>query len=222
MTDNWSGAQAMGPSFLGPDGVDSVSGPVSHLGHSNPQPDFWAGASPYLMGDRFAEPVSSVMEDSDLSPNVPPVLVPEHNPYATSYPLHGGYHPMPPPRLVQPPPGHERGPIQYAVGPSQHYAPSGLYGMAPEHPNATMTLVFGVVGIVVPILSFVAWYIGGEARNQIRDGAPYSWHGSLTVGYWMGKIVGIFTIVCMGFFLVMLFFSIVLQVSLLALIFGYI
>lgn len=219
MVDNWSGAQATGPAFLGPEGVESASGPVSNLGHSNPQPDFWAGASPYLMGDHFHNPLSTTMEDSDLSPTVPMALVPEPGAYPVPYQQLTA---QVQPRMVQPPPGRDRGPIQYGVGPQAPqpygYVPYG-YPRA-EHPQATLTLVLGVVGIVVPVLSFVAWYLGGQARDEIRLGAPYAWEGGVVAGYWLGKILGIVTIISTSFSLVLLVLSVMLQVSLLSLLFG--
>lgn len=227
MSENWSGAQATGPAFLSPEGVGSASGPVSNLGHANPQPDFWAGASPYLMGDRFDNPLSTTMEDSDLSPTVPLSLIPEPGSYWTPPPQH---HPTPlhhqTPRLVQPPPAQDRAPIQYGPGSATHASSGPVhvpYGyQRAEHPNATMTLVFGVVGLVVPILSFVAWYLGGQARAEIRRGAPYAWDGGIVVGYWLGKVLGILTIITTSLSALLLFLSVLLQVSLFAMFLSFI
>ncbi|MHA6523693.1 hypothetical protein [Tessaracoccus sp. G1721] len=89
---------------------------------------------------------------------------------------------------------------QSAYGQQQPYgmAPYGQqpaygYGQA-EHPQATTILVLGILGFFVPIVPFVAWYMGGQIKKQIDAGAPYQWEGSLKIGYLIGKILGIIQI----------------------------
>ncbi|GAB3810516.1 hypothetical protein GCM10028820_00120 [Tessaracoccus terricola] len=72
----------------------------------------------------------------------------------------------------------------------------------------------------MPVLSFVAWYFGGQARTEIRNGAPFSWRGGLVVGYWLGKILSILTIVSVCASMLLGVLGFILQVSLFAYIFG--
>lgn len=65
----------------------------------------------------------------------------------------------------------------------------------PEHPQAQMVFILGIVGIFTGIVSFVAWYMGGQAKKEIEAGAPYAWDGQLKTGYVLGKVFGIITIV---------------------------
>ncbi len=55
--------------------------------------------------------------------------------------------------------------------------------------------MLGILGFFVPIVPFVAWYMGGQIKRQIEAGAPYQWEGTLKIGYLMGKILGIIQIV---------------------------
>ena len=54
--------------------------------------------------------------------------------------------------------------------------------------------MLGILGFFVPIVPFVAWYMGGQIKKQIDAGAPYQWEGSLKIGYLIGKILGILQI----------------------------
>ena len=107
---------------------------------------------------------------------------------------------------AQPGPYAHSGP--YApTGPTGYPGNSGYAGYAgyaqPEHPSATITLVMAILGFFVSGLTFfVAWYLGSEARKEIMAGAPYPWDGSLKVGYWIGKVGGIVTIVSLVFAIV--------------------
>jgi hypothetical protein len=80
--------------------------------------------------------------------------------------------------------------------------PYGTAGELPEHPNATVTLVLGIIGlaalfIAFPFISPVAWYLGGKARRDMRrEPGRYRASGSLTAGYVLG-IVG--TLIAVAF-----------------------
>ena len=77
----------------------------------------------------------------------------------------------------------------------QAYGQQPGYGYGyPEHPQATTILVLGILGFFVPIVPFVAWYMGGQIKRQIESGAPYQWDGTLKIGYLIGKILGIIQI----------------------------
>lgn len=90
------------------------------------------------------------------------------------------------------------GPPSYGQQHSYGVAPTGYgggYGQQGEHPQATTVLIMGIVSFFFSPLAFVAWYMGGNARKEIEAGAPYRFDGGLKVGYWIGKIIGILTIV---------------------------
>ena len=85
---------------------------------------------------------------------------------------------------------------QPGYGMAPNYGPQGYYGGAlAEHPQAQTVLILGIVGIFVPVLSFIAWYMGGKAKKEIEAGTPYSWSGGLKIGYLIGLIVSIITLV---------------------------
>ena len=52
-----------------------------------------------------------------------------------------------------------------------------------------------IVGIFTSITSFVAWYMGAQAKKEIEAGAPYEWGGQLKTGYTLGKVFSIIWIV---------------------------
>ena len=84
----------------------------------------------------------------------------------------------------------------YGQQPGYGMAPQpGGYGPQGEHPQAQTVMILGILAFFVPFLSFVAWYIGGNARKEIQAGAPYRFDGGLSVGYWIGKILSIISIV---------------------------
>lgn len=71
------------------------------------------------------------------------------------------------------------------------------YGSQPqgEHPQATSVLVLGILGFFLPIVSFIAWYLGGKAKKEVEAGAPYRFEGGIKIGYLLGKILSIVAIV---------------------------
>ncbi len=80
----------------------------------------------------------------------------------------------------------------------------GMPGELPEHPNATVTLVLGIVGaaalfIAFPFISPVAWYLGSRARRDMRyDPGRYRPSGALTAGYVLGIIGTLIAITFVG------------------------
>lgn len=71
------------------------------------------------------------------------------------------------------------------------YGQSNPYslGEAPEHPNATTSLVLGIIGLFFPIVSPFAWYLGGRGRRDMREQpGRYRESSSLTAGWVMGII----------------------------------
>jgi hypothetical protein len=62
-----------------------------------------------------------------------------------------------------------------------------------EHPQGTMILIFGSLGMLIPILAPIAWYLGNKANNEIQSsGIHYTNEGNISAGRMLGKI---FTII---------------------------
>ena len=95
--------------------------------------------------------------------------------------------------------------------PQQQY---GYYGYTPvEHPQATTVLVLALVGFVVPVTPFIAWYMGNKARAEIGRGAPYPYSGSLKVGHVIGKVLSILTLAGIGLWALFMIFYVVLMLG---------
>lgn len=85
---------------------------------------------------------------------------------------------------------------QPGYGLQPHYGQPGYgYGPPQEHPQAQTVFILGLVGIFVPFVQFVAWYLGGKAKKEIEAGAPFAWEGNLKIGYVLGKIFSILAII---------------------------
>ncbi len=97
--------------------------------------------------------------------------------------------------------GYQQPPAQPGYGYQQPY-----YGYQPpaEHPQAQTVFILGIVGIFTGILSFVAWYLGSEAKKEIEAGAPYPFEGKLKTGYLLGKILSIISLASAGLGLLLL------------------
>ena len=89
----------------------------------------------------------------------------------------------------------------------------GGYGPQGEHPQANTVMILGILSFFVPIVSFVAWYMGGNARKEIDAGAPYRFEGGLKVGYWIGKIVSSLSMISLVLTVVFMIFAVVAAVS---------
>lgn len=125
--------------------------------------------------------------------------------------------PVPYRTVVQPPvqPGpYAQQPGPYAQQRGPYAQQRGHYMMVPrEHPQATTVLVLGAVSIAVPVLSFVAWYMGGRAKAEIDRGAPFPYSGNLRAGHIIGKVMGILTIVGVSAYILFLIAYVVFIVS---------
>ncbi len=106
--------------------------------------------------------------------------------------------------------GYQQPPAQPGYGYQQPY-----YGYQPpaEHPQAQTVFILGIVGIFTGILSFVAWYLGAEAKKEIEAGAPYPFEGKLKTGYLLGKILGIISLACAGLGLLLLIVYFVMMLA---------
>ena len=71
------------------------------------------------------------------------------------------------------------------------------YGAPPqEHPQGTLILIFGIIGIFFSVFAAIAWYMGVNAMNEIRaSGVRYSNESNINAGRILGKIVTIIALV---------------------------
>lgn len=194
-----------GPVFEQPDGVGSVADertvPLDQFG---PQPGTWAEQPAYRA------PISE-----ETLPLVD-IYQPAENQWGTSPYASGGDQWTPAPGALHYPAGGGA-PAPYGMQPQQQpyaWQPGGY--PPPEHPQATTVLVLGAVGIAVPVLSFVAWYMGSKAKGEIDRGAPFPYSGNLKTGHIMGKVMGILTIVGGGLYLLIMIGYLLLMLSLFA------
>lgn len=95
----------------------------------------------------------------------------------------------------------------YQSGNQQSY---GYYQQRLEHPQASTVFTMGILGIFVPIVSFIAWYMGSSAKKEIDAGAPYAWEGNLKTGYLLGMIFSIIGIISIALFVLYIIFMMVL------------
>jgi hypothetical protein len=86
----------------------------------------------------------------------------------------------------QPGPYGQQSPMPYGQQP---------YGAPQEHPQGTMILIFGILGIFITIFAPIAWYMGNKAKKEIQaSGIQYSNEQNISVGRMLGKI---FTIIAL-------------------------
>jgi small-conductance mechanosensitive channel len=80
------------------------------------------------------------------------------------------------------------------------------YGAPPqEHPQGTMILIFGILGIFITIFAPIAWYVGNKAKKEIQaSGIQYSNEQNISIGRMLGKIFTIIAIVSIAVTIVIL------------------
>ncbi len=89
----------------------------------------------------------------------------------------------PPPNAGQAPPPNPYQP--YAPG----YGPGGVPQWAPDHPQTTVILILGIIGVTVfQICAPIAWYLGNKAKAEIE--ASNGAIGGLSMVN-LGRILGI-------------------------------
>jgi hypothetical protein len=96
----------------------------------------------------------------------------------------------------QPGPYGQQSPMPYGQQPygQQPYGQQP-YGVPQEHPQGTMILIFGILGIFITIFAPIAWYMGNKAKKDIQaSGIQYSNEQNISVGRMLGKI---FTIIAL-------------------------
>ena len=83
--------------------------------------------------------------------------------------------------------------------------------VAQEHPQGTIVLVLGIVGIFVPVVSFVAWYMGSKAQKEIRaSGQSFSNEQNINIGKILGMVFGILWIIGIVLWLGLIIFAVAL------------
>jgi hypothetical protein len=91
--------------------------------------------------------------------------------------------------------------------------PSGQqpYGApSQEHPQGTMILIFGILGIFITIFAPIAWYLGNKAKGEIQaSGIQYFNEQNISIGRMLGKI---FTIIAIVSIVLLIIFLIVIAV----------
>ncbi len=88
---------------------------------------------------------------------------------------------------------------------ADQYPPNYQGGQLPDHPRAQTVFIMSIIGIVVWILSPIAWYMGAQAKTEVQAN-PGRWNagGQLYTGTMIAKIFTILGLV--GFVLYILFF----------------
>lgn len=116
------------------------------------------------------------------------------------------------------PQGNEQ-PGQYAGGQPAPYGQQSAmpYGQQPytmppmqEHPQGTMILIFGILGIFITIFAPIAWYLGNKAKQDVQtSGIQYSNEQNISIGRMLGKV---FTIIAIVSIVLVIIFWIVIAV----------
>jgi hypothetical protein len=133
------------------------------------------------------------------------------NPYEEQQP-----HAQPSPQTPYQPSGQYQPGEQSPQAPYQppgEYQPAGQYQPAPygqpygapmqEHPQGTMILIFGILGIFITIFAPIAWYLGNKARADMQaSGIRYSNEQNISIGRMLGKIFTIIAIVWIAFVII--------------------
>jgi hypothetical protein len=88
-------------------------------------------------------------------------------------------------------------PFQVGSPPTPYGQP---YGAPPrEHPQGTLILIFGIIGIFVTIFAPIAWYLGSKAKKEIQaSGLQYSNEPNVNAGRILGMVFSIIGLVFIG------------------------
>lgn len=130
---------------------------------------------------------------SGASPHVPYPPAPGqegwgYGPTDTGSGQPGGYGQQPPPYGYQPPPGYP------APGSPAPGYPAGQY--APDHPQATTSLILGILGVVVcQVLGPFAWSMGKRTLREIDESnGALGGRGAANAGYILGIVATVLLI----------------------------
>ena len=122
----------------------------------------------------------------------------QQDPYAQpgqQYPQAGGQ--QPPYGQQSPMPYGQQSPMPYGQQP---------YTMPPtqEHPQGTLILIFGILGIFITIFAPIAWYLGNKAKRDVQtSGIQYSNEQNISIGRMLGKIFTIIAIISIVFVIIL-------------------
>jgi hypothetical protein len=85
------------------------------------------------------------------------------------------------------------------------------YGAPPqEHPQGTMILIFGILGIFITIFAPIAWYLGNKAKAEVQaSGVHYTNEQNISIGRMLGKIFTILAIVWIAFVIIWIIIALV-------------
>jgi hypothetical protein len=113
--------------------------------------------------------------------------------------------------------------------PQTPYPPSGQYQQpggqpmpygqpygapAQEHPQGTLILVFGILGIFITIFAPIAWYLGNKAKQDIQaSGLHYTNEQNISVGRMLGKIFTIIALVSIVLAIIITIIAVVVGVN---------
>src|SRR4029450_2490497 len=130
----------------------------------------------------------------------------QQDPYAQpgqQYPQGGGQ--QTPYGQQSPMPYGQQSPMPYGQQSPMPYGQQP-YTMPPvqEHPQATLILIFGILGIFITIFAPIAWYLGNKAKRDIQtSGIQYSNEQNISVGRMLGKIFTIIAIISIVFVIIL-------------------
>ena len=171
--------------------------------------------SPWASGEGFGSPQPARRPSENEPGDPPPTLdLPVGQPSVGNY-----TNPS-----VTPRPGEPSGwsePQQFgAMMPAGNPQPPAQFGqrlpygygapLLPEHPNSTLVLTLGIVGmltnfIFLPFVSPIAWYLGAKARRDMAHyPGVYRDSGKLTAGFVLGMIGTLLALAFIGLFVLLL------------------
>jgi hypothetical protein len=136
-------------------------------------------------------------QPSPQTPYGQPGQYPQGGQQPGQYP-EGGQQPGQYPQGDQQPGQYPQGGQQPAPYGQQSHMPYGQpYGTPPqEHPQGTLILIFGILGIFITIFAPIAWYLGNKAKQDIRaSGFQYSNEQNISIGRMLGKVFTIIALV---------------------------
>lgn len=119
-----------------------------------------------------------------------------------------------PPEDPFPPPHHPSQPPQNPYQPygAPGYGPTGIPQWAPDHPDSTMVLLLGILGMAVcQVIAPFAWVKGARVKREIdASGGKLGGRSQVQIGYVLG-IVGsaLLTLYVVGF----LFYLVVVVIA---------
>ena len=100
------------------------------------------------------------------------------------------------PPAEQTPPYGQQSPMPYGQQSPMPYGQQP-YGAPPqEHPQGTLILIFGILGIFITIFAPIAWYLGNKAKREMQaSGIQYSNEQNVSIGRMLGKVFTIIALV---------------------------